>query len=62
VLIASRQAMRARPAFGAVAAVVAWVGFTSLFASVAIATTWPRLESCSSLATRLCGGRYRLED
>jgi hypothetical protein len=36
VLIASRQAMRARPAFGAVAAVVAWVGFTSLFASVAI--------------------------
>jgi hypothetical protein len=36
VLIASRQAMRARPAFGAVAAAVAWVGFTSLFASVAI--------------------------
>jgi hypothetical protein len=36
VLIASRQAMRARPAFGTVAAVVAWVGFTSLFASVAI--------------------------
>jgi hypothetical protein len=36
VLIASRQAMRARPALGAVAAVVAWVGFTSLFASVAI--------------------------
>ena len=36
VLISSRQAMRGRPAFGAVAAVVAWVGFTSLFASVAI--------------------------
>lgn len=36
VLIAGRQAMRARPALGAVAAVIAWVGFTSLFASVAI--------------------------
>lgn len=36
VLIAGRQAMRARPALGAVAAVVAWVGFSSLFASVAI--------------------------
>ncbi len=28
--------MRARPVLGAVAAMVAWVGFTSLFASVAI--------------------------
>ena len=36
VLIAGRQAMRARPALGAVAAVIAWVGFSSLFASVAI--------------------------
>lgn len=36
VLIAGRQAIRARPALGGVAAVVAWVGFTSLFASVAI--------------------------
>jgi hypothetical protein len=36
VLIAGRQAIRARPVLGAVAAVVAWVGFTSLFASVAI--------------------------
>jgi hypothetical protein len=36
VLIAARQAIRARPVLGAVAAVVAWLGFTSLFASVAI--------------------------
>ncbi|MGH3765304.1 MAG: hypothetical protein ACRDTX_09165 [Pseudonocardiaceae bacterium] len=36
VLITGRQAMRARPALGAVAALIAWVGFTSLFASVAI--------------------------
>lgn len=36
VLIAGRQAIRARPVLGAVAVVVAWLGFSSLFASVAI--------------------------
>lgn len=31
VLVASRLAVRARPALGSVAAVVSWIGFTSLF-------------------------------
>lgn len=35
IMIACRTAMRARPVFGTVAATVAWIGFMSLFASIA---------------------------